>query len=197
MIKKLIASLMLTATIYAGGNLYTEQEMIQDPCLDRSGMYVGVSVSYDEFSMDYFPSPNGGDYDEFGPGIQLTIGYDIFGFDNWLYSVEGRIGYASVEDIDYSWYAAYTKVEYDAGKFGIYGLLGYGTSDATLSIYNGPYNIKINGSVNDFTYGAGINYQYSDELSIVLDYVVEPEFVDDNINNDVISLGVNYKFKGL
>ena len=195
--KKVTLSIIATVAILAGGDI---ADIYQTPaCPDKTGFYIGASLSYDELYLDgYSDWTEDGPFNVSSPGIQGTLGYTIFGNDQWLLSVEGRIGYVDLGNgIEYSWYGIYAKPEYDIGKFGLYGLLGYGTSDATVSFYDYPIDVSINGTVSDFTYGAGIGYNIDSSWQVVLDYVVEPEFRDDDINDDIISIGVNYKFKGL
>ena len=195
--KEIIAALMLTGTLVAGGDI---ANISQAPvCPDESKFYVGLGLSYDELYIDgYEDWTSDGLFNVSNPGMQALLGYTIFGYNDWKFSVEGRLGYVDFGNgIEYTWYGAYARPEYDIGKFGLYGLLGYGASDGTITFNGSPFNVSINGSVSDFTYGAGISYDVDEKWQVTLDYVVEPEFRDDDINDDVITLGVNYKFKGL
>ena len=197
MIKKLVASLVLTAGLVAGGQI---ADIYQEPaCPDESKFYIGAGLAYDELYLDgYEDWTEDGPFNVSNPGIQLTAGYTLFGYDAWKLSAEGRLGYVDLGNgIEYTWYGIYAKPEYDIGKFGIYGLLGYGTSDVTVSFYDYPVDVSVNGTVSDFTYGLGVSYDIDEAWQVVLDYVVEPEFREDDINDDVITLGVNYKFRGL
>ena len=192
--KKILAVMLMFTGLFAGGRVV---DIYQTPsCPDKSNLYIGIGLAYDELYLDgYEDWTKDGPFNVSNPGIQATLGYTIFGYNNWKFSVEGRVGYVDLGNgIEYKWYGVYTKPEYTIGKFNLYGLLGYGTSDASVTFYDYPVDITINGTVSDFTYGAGISYDVDEKWQVTLDYVVEPEFRDDDINNDVVTLGVNYKF---
>ena len=192
--KKTIAAMMIATGLMAGGSIATINQA--PACPDKSGLYIGAGLSFDEMYLDGYEDWTGdGPFNMMKPGIQGLMGYTLFGYENWKLSAEGRIGYVNLgRGINYTWYAAYAKPEYDIGKFGIYGLLGYGTSDATVHFNDSIIDVSVNGTVSDFTYGAGISYDVDEKWQVTLDYVVEPEFREDDINNDVVTLGVNYRF---
>jgi len=173
--KKIILALLISVGLYAGGNYY--------PC-DKFQPYgyIGGGAIYAEFNKE---SDN--------LGFQGQAGYMLFGEDNFSFGVEGRIGYASVDILDATYYSGFAKVEYDKDKFGVYGLLGYGTAD-----YSIKYDyLSISDSTSDFTWGAGLKYDLKN-FSIFIDYTVLPDYEvgTDTIDSDIVTLGVNYKFGG-
>ncbi len=79
---------------------------------------------------------------------------------------------------------------------GIYGLVGYGVTDISVSRPISGGTLTYDVDVDDFTYGAGIRYTYSTEIDIVADYVVLPNFQEGNTNidADLLTIGINYNF---
>ena len=198
--KKIMAGITLaSAILFAGGQVAPIIE--EDPCPEFvQGGYIGVSGTYSEFTYKYFPSiqPVEVTYEDENIGFQGQIGYDIFGQDGWVFGVEARAGYASVDAFDVTYIAAYTKPQYNfEGGFGIYGLIGYGQSTFTVSDYL-PSGVKLSvtDDTDDFTWGAGIKYVINDKLEVFGDYVVLPDYEVgyDKVDSDIVSIGVNYRW---
>ena len=198
--KKIVASIALASTmLMAGGSIAPIVEAEPCPEFTPSG-YIGVSGTYSEFTYKYFPSiqPVEVTYDDDTIGFQGQIGYDIFGQDNWVFGVEARAGYATVDAFDATYIAAYVKPQYNFdGGFGIYGLLGYGQTTFTVSDYL-PSGVKLSATddTDDFTYGAGIRYFVNEKLEVFGDYVVLPDYEVgyDKVDSDIVSIGLNYHF---
>ncbi len=195
--------MLLTVSAIAGGNISAAPVPIEEPKIKN--FYVGAGVAFNEITLqeraDKFIKP---DLTESGFGIQADLGYSVCGANGWFLNVEGRLGVANTDIIDSTWYAAYLKPVYmfsGEGRFkegfGIYGLLGYGAIDLSYSTV-GPYGgtITYAKTVDDFTYGAGILYGFSETIEVFADYVVLPELANlpENIDEDVLVVGVNYRF---
>lgn len=193
MIKKIMMIVIASIGLMAGGDI----AQINTPDVVDTGVYIGGGIAFDEFYGDgernWFED---GKYNQENVGIQGNIGYIVFGEGAWDLAVEGRVGYVSLEDADYMWYGAYLKPEYDFGKVKLYGLLGYGTSDLSTDFIGSTSTVSVNSSIDEFTYGAGVEYKYASNVGVFIDYNVLPEFRNDDVNNDVITLGINYYFKG-
>jgi opacity protein-like surface antigen len=193
MMKKLMA-LLAAATIglTAGGtiaNIYEEQI----PCDSFVPYgYVGVGGVYAEYTENFLDS----EVTEDNIGGQVQLGYMLFGEDGWKAGVEGRVGYVSLDYLDATYLNAYARVEKELGKFGVYGLLGYGTVDYSATFPLGFVDVEISDTASDFTYGAGVNYSLNEDFNVFIDYTVQPDFETgvDSIDSDVVALGVNYKW---
>jgi opacity protein-like surface antigen len=190
--KILIAALAAGTMAFAGGSIAPIIEA--EPCPEFTPqVYVGGAINWGEFSYNVYDVEVFND-DNFG--IQGQIGYDVFGQGNWVLGVEARAGYIDVDTFDASYIAAYVKPQYNFDKFGVYGLVGYGQTTYSASAdLNDNWSIKVEDTTDDFTWGAGIKYMFTDTIDIDLSYVVLPDYeigVDD-VDSDIIALGVNYK----
>jgi len=192
--KKILSAVLLSATLYAGGTITNihEPEPLA-PIGFEPYAYAGVSGVYGEFDAI------SGGYDDFKDdniGGQLNVGYMLFGQYEWSFGVEGRYGYISGDLLDVSWLTGYGKVQYEVNKFGIYGLLGYGITDFSTTFDYSDFRVNIDDSTSDFTWGAGVAYDYTKKLSVFIDYTVLPDYEvgTDGVDSDIVSVGVNYKF---
>ena len=203
--KKIITSLAVaSAVLMAGGPIKPIEgpsiTPIEETCTAfvPSG-YVGISAIWGEFGLaSVQPVGQGGiNIDEDNIGIGLQAGYDIFGQDNWILGVEARYGFVSLDTYDASYIAAYLKPQYKIDDLGVYGLIGYGRTDYSVSgdFYGGT--LTYDTSADDFTYGAGITYDVADNVEVFVDYIMLPDFQAgnaDTVDSDVVTLGVNYRF---
>ena len=195
--KKFLMAIMLSATaLFAGGDIAPVEQPI---VTDIKPYYVGVGVTavqtYVNGQSKWFTD---NDMAETGGGLALNVGYVVYSADAFTASVEGRVNktawnYYSEDfnvdgDVSLLTYSALVKPQYNFGDFGVYGLVGYGTSKIT----DFGDSVRQNGLV----YGGGASYDVTDTYAITLDYVVNPafEFANGDIENDVITLGVNYRF---
>ena len=196
--KKIVMTLLMSVGLLAEGeiaNIYDKEPYYED----YSGAYIGGSIVFDEVYADgYSDWFSNSDYAETGFGGQVQVGYTILGNAQWLIGVEGRGGVASSDTVDGTWLAAYARGDFQIEKFKIYGLLGYGVTDLSTSAYLYDSTVlTISDNNSDLTYGAGIAYDFSNEIQIFADYVQLPviPFVEsEDIDFDVISIGMNYKF---
>jgi opacity protein-like surface antigen len=197
MIKEMITGAILSTALVAGGdiaNIYQEPKAPL-PCEQFQPYgYVGAAGVYAEFTEDF----NGEEWTEDNIGGQLQGGVMLFGQNGWSFGAEGRVGSIELDYLDVTYYNIYAKVEKDVDKFGIYGLLGYGTTDFSATFDYGYLNVTIDDSVSDFTWGAGVKYAFNEQFDVFVDYVVlaDYEVGTDTIDSDVVTLGVNYKFGG-
>jgi len=191
--KKFLLGILMSASLIAGGSIVQYEPQASIPCDEFNPYgYIGLSGIYGEFDETFYDE----ELSEDNIGFQVQAGYMIFGQNGWSLGVEGRYGYVSLDYLDVSYLTGYAKVEKDIDKFGIYGLLGYGTTDFSASYDIGYLNLTIDDSTSDFTWGAGIKYGFNESFDVFIDYVVLPDYEvgTDNIDSDIISVGVNYKF---
>jgi opacity protein-like surface antigen len=199
--KKILMSLAAISTItFAGGNISAVAPIVEaEPCPEFTPQaYIGIAGTYSEFSYTFLPTAETIDDVEDTIGFQGQIGYDIFGQNGWVLGVEARAGYAEVDAFDATYLAAYLKPQYNFDKFGIYGLLGYGQTTFSASADIAPYTtLTIEDTTDDFTWGAGLKYSFNETFDVFVDYVALPDWElgnTDEIDSDIVSLGVNYKF---
>jgi opacity protein-like surface antigen len=193
--KNIVLSVLVATSLYAGGSIQVYETSAQIPCDSFAPYgYVGISGTYGEFDEVVANE----ELTEDNIGGQLQGGYMIFGQDGWEFGVEGRYGFLTLDYLDVSYLTGYAKVEKDIGKFGLYGLMGYGTTDFSATYDYGLVRVTIDDSVSDFTWGAGIKYAFNNQFDVFIDYSVLPDYEigTDTIDSDIVSVGVNYKFGG-
>jgi len=180
----------------AGGDIAPVIEVAQ-PVVTANDFYVGGSITasqvYVNGQSDWFNDTVDA---ETGYGLGIVAGYTFYRADAFSASIEGRANGTlwefgeDADDADILSYSALIKPQYNVTpEIGLYGLAGYGASKLTV----GDESIRENG----FVYGAGVEYAFTDAVAVTLDYVVNPAFTEDgfeDVENDTISLGVNYRF---
>jgi opacity protein-like surface antigen len=194
----MVTILGLSTMVMAGGDIAPIEEpkavVTQDVAKD---FYVGVGITggqtYVDGESDWF---NDTDYAETGYGVQLNVGYVAYRAADISVSIEGRVQgtvwdyFTSAEDADMLTYSVLLKPEYNFSDYGVYALAGYGTTKVSF----GDDSIRENG----FVWGVGAEYAINDTFGVYADYVVNPDFDDDefydSIKNDVVAIGVTYKF---
>ena len=189
----LVASMTMA---FAGGDIAPAVEVEVAPV--AKNFYVGGALTaqqtYLNGTSDWF---NDTITSETGYGAQAQVGYVFFRSGDFSTAIEGRVaktlyGYGIDEfeldgDTALLTYSALIKPQYNFGEFGVYGLVGYGTSKVTDSGFSAR--------ANDVVWGGGANYALGDTWEVFADYTVNPAFEDVvNVENDVIAVGVNYKF---
>jgi len=202
-----ILILLVSELSFAGGNvLPVEEPIVMESSVDDSGVYLGLGVSRmylnNDTSKEEFSST----------GVMLQAGYQF----NKYIAIEGRYT-KNVGDLDYahgntynpnyndypgdfSNVAIYVKPMYSFDDFSIYGLLGYG--EVTLTDLPHPSTPgSVDRAEDGFQWGLGTSYTFMESVSVFVDYV---KVYDDkgfdyraqlaDINSDVWTLGVQYKF---
>ena len=189
--KKLLMALIATVSIvFAGGGIAPVEPSVPVQVVkDKTGFYVGVGLTanqeYVRGESNWF---NDDAKAETGYGYNLIAGYKFVQMGDFGASVEARYGQGVWDDngLDTAQYFVAVKPDYAlADTFTIYALAGYGRSDFKgLSTRDG------------FVYGGGVEYALTDSFGVFGDYVVNPyvKIADEKIENDVITIGVNYKF---
>jgi len=207
--KKVIMSLAAaSAMAVAGGDIVQVQE-VQAPW---TGVYAGGALTanqtYVKGESDWFSTSN---LNKTSYGIQGDLGYTFMNTGSFALSAEGRLG-TSVGGDDYvetTYWGIYAKPEAIFNGFSVYALAGYGSLDytATDDIYYGGYPVEysVTETVTGFTWGLGTQIAVNDSMSVFVDYVVQPSLSDVAVNTynaletrdietDVISVGVNFRF---
>ncbi len=219
-----VAVLTMSSFAVAGGDIAPVEEpvVVVEPVVDDSGFYLGLAYSA-VTSEDYYTDDVNDGYDEQldtdFDAIMLQAGYK---FNKYL-AVEGRYwksmgdgdstygdepnGYGNwrfdidVNDYGFEAWGIYVKPMYPiTDAFDIYALLGYaGTQISSDNSTDDVLDLDDNG----FSWGAGVAYSFTDNISLFVDYV---SLYDDEIAYDdgetgvdditvyTINLGVTYKF---
>ncbi|GEM_PF-228687 len=189
--------LLLSSFAWSGGDIAPVEPavVVPAPVVDDSGFYVGVAYAFANENRDYTETTEGveGNVTIIGTGevdynaIMAQAGYKF----NKYIAIEGRYWW-SLGDNDWEWseteyvgddligtttsgsdadgdelraWGIYIKPMYPVTEqFDIYALLGYG--NVKLSDDAGEWLDE-----NDFQWGIGASYEFTENLSIFLDYV--------------------------
>jgi len=188
-----VVAIMAMSTLASAGGDIAPVEPVAEviaPVVD-SGFYVGIAYSAVNVSSDYEGIQNindswTGEYEEDYDAIMLQAGYKI----NKYFAVEGRYWESAGDaewsnegsgtynsgpgtwkesgtysDAEFTAWGIYVKPMYPVTEaVDIYALLGYGNN--TLS-YDGVDEFDENG----FQWGLGASYDFTDNLSLFVDYV--------------------------
>lgn len=173
--------MIITAMLQAGGDLapvteVTVQEVEKD-------LYIGGAATALFSGFDTFNTEDN------GYGLQANIGYVVFRTGSFSAAIEARCGktfWNLEDDLDVYTAGAYIVPKYTIDSFGVYGLLGAGYTRLEVGNYTE--------SETDFSYGGGVDYDFGNDISVFVDYVVYPELTIENVRNDVLSVGVKYNF---
>ena len=197
MTKFMVAAVAAMTVAFAGGDIAPIETPVEISAPAKN-FYVGGGLTavqtYVNGQADWF---NDTITSETGYGAQAQVGYVFYRTGAFSSAIEGRVaktfyGYGIDEfeldgDTALLTYSALIKPQYNFGDFGVYGLVGYGTSKVTDS----GFSVR----ENDVVYGGGVNYLVTDSFEVFADYTVNPAFEDVvNVENDVMVVGVNYKF---
>lgn len=205
-----MAAVMTMSTFaIAGGDIAPVEPIVETPMVEEStgAFYVGLGYSLVELNNMW---DDGFLYDENYEQDALTFiaGYNF----NEYIGVEGRYMMAQ-GDADYhdriagsedDWsfdnnfknIAVYLKPMLPINEFTLYGLVGYGE---TTYNYEGYSDITASG----LQYGAGVSYEFYENLSVFVDYTVlaEDDDIQDvdgddiwDVDGDAWTFGLTYKF---
>ena len=196
MTKFVTAAVAAMTVAFAGGDV-TPIEVVE--VTPANNFYVGGALTatqtYVNGESNWFSDT---DSAETGYGFGAQAGYTFYRCGAFEAALEGRIqktfwdyGIKGWEDNseELTTYSALIKPQYNFDEFGVYGLVGYGASKFEI----GDFKVRENGLV----YGAGAQYAINDSWAVFGDYTVNPAFEVEgfkDIENDVVAIGVNYKF---
>ncbi len=179
-----VAFMTLGAFAQAGGDIAPVETTSVAPV--TKDFYVGISTTLGEsITFEDFES-----FSSTGYGVQA--GYVFYRDGNFDTAVEARyttILRGDLEFNDVANYGAFVKPGYNFGSVKAYGLVGYTAIDTPI------------GDTDGFAYGLGASTEvYGYELFI--DYVINDDsefsilgdFDTDSLNNEVLTVGINYKF---
>ncbi len=193
-----ISILVLSGMAYGGGDIASMEENIPEQSfVNESAFYIGLGIGKallnndstdEEFTSAQLMLQAGYQYNQY---IAIEGRY-TFGF-NTDYNQGSTLPVTSYGDIS-SW-GIYVKPMYPVTEaFDIYALLGYG--GVMLSDIN-------NGDAYEdgFQWGLGAQYAIMENVSVFVDYVTLYDNTgfdyvaqDDDLDSDVWTLGVTYKF---
>jgi opacity protein-like surface antigen len=193
--KKILTALIATMTFgFAGGDIapVAEVKAVEVTPTYWTGAHIGAGLTANQAYLrgesDWF---NDTDYAETGYGFNLIAGYKFY--NDGTFGVAGEVrygqGFWSNNELDSETSFVALKPSYNVNEnIDVYMLLGYGHS----KVDDGYISVSDNG----FVYGGGAEYAVTKNVGVFMDYVVNApiDFDDDKIENDVITLGVNYKF---
>ena len=193
----LVAILATSTFAMAGGDIAPVEPVVEyvEPAAEVGGFYVGAAYGWQNLTIDF-------------GSIMIDAGYKF----NPYIAVEGRywFGLSSSQglgwttdlpsDITIDAWGIYAKPMYPVtDAFNIYGLLGYGSTDATYDrAIGGTYTSE---SLDGFSWGLGADYAFTDNVSVFVDYVslinAESTSIDlypVEVSVESINFGINYTF---
>jgi len=213
--KKLTLSLTtilaMSTFAVAGGDIAPVEPVVETPMVMEApvntGFYLGLAYGYEKLTIERSVGGNNLLNEKFG-SIMLDAGYKF----NQYVAVEGRYWSGINSNNDLSWrtglpsdvtvdaWGIYVKPMFPVtNAMNIYGLVGYGSADASYKPNN---NISITSDNTDgFSWGIGADYAITNNWSVFVDYtsVIDGESgnldridTDDSLN--VVNFGVNYLF---
>ena len=187
-IMALVATMTMSVMTFAGGDIApVEEPAIAAPV--TKDFYVGGHWTANQAFVDgdrsWFE-----DDDRLAYGLGGQVGYTFFRSGDFTTAVEGRVTYTFMGDADGSefWTGdVMLKPGYAFGDFGVYALAGYTYTDFDIDNFGDD-------TVDGFVWGGGAQYAINDTVEVFADYTVRPEIIKDVVNNEVITIGFNYKF---
>jgi hypothetical protein len=192
MIKLLMATLVAMTMVFAGGNIVPTDAKVAEIAPAKNfyigGAFTGVQTYLDGDSNWFSDDENA----ETGFGLRAQAGYVFYRVD--AFSVAGEIDYGRTlwsydlgDDSYLETAGIFLKPAYDFGGQSVYGKLGYG--------YANYDETGFSEDTDGFAWGLGYSYELTTTCEIFAEYTVYPEFdIEDDIENDVIAVGFNYKF---
>jgi len=193
----LLAIFTMGTFAFAGGDIAPVEPVVSEPVVleSNSNFYVGLAYSYQNLETDGTATPPGTGtirkrsvIDDKFSAIMLQAGYNF----NQYIAIEGRYWFGLSSSVHYSnvylplkdrdtsidaW-GIYIKPQYPITEdFSVYALLGYGGGD--IDIDNVPTNVGLqyaDDKIDGFSWGLGVSYSMTDNISLFVDYI--------NIYND-------------
>ena len=162
------------------------------PIVTPTPFYIGVGVMSTFIQRDPCCDRAVKDIEDHRIGAILRLGWNY----NQYVGIEAR-ALKTFNDNVFSTtthYGLYLKPQYKlTNRSNIYGLLGYGKTSVDYD--NGVKNSE--NSINAFSYGAGVEYDFSEESNwgLWLDYqhLLKDEWWM-HTDNSIVSVGITYKF---
>jgi len=162
-----------------------------------NGFYAGfglaaVSTRRVDFTADFFNTQE--EQDRLG-NVTLLAGYSM----NDYIAVEARYttSFTHDEDIEMDGWSLFAKPQYPVNEdFSLYALLGYGNVNLKGSKPDGVVDVDD----STFQWGLGMSYMLKENISLFADYTWLANDMDgdyngvDEVDVDVITIGVNYHF---
>jgi opacity protein-like surface antigen len=201
----------MSAFAVAGGEIapvepVVESAMVVEEVPSVGNFYIGIGYGYEKYVLEDRNERNLIDA-KFG-SIMLNAGYKF----NQYVAVEGRYWSGINSSNDLAWrgnipsditidaWGLYVKPMFPVtNAMNIYGLVGYGTADATYDVPGG--GSFTSNSSGGFSWGIGADYAITNNWAIFVDYTSVIEGQDGNLDNfdtddsiNVINFGVNYLF---
>jgi opacity protein-like surface antigen len=172
----LVAVLAMSTFAMAGGDIAPVEPMVETPMVEEStgAFYLGLAYGAANYNVDGVYV-----YDSIGENWSEDVDYDTvmlqagYKFNPYI-AVEGRYWFGFDEDIsdgetlNIDTWGLYVKPMYPVTEsFDIYGLLGYASSDMDWSYPGGSYPTP---DMDGFSWGIGAAYDFTDNISVFVDY---------------------------
>ncbi len=220
-----VAVLAMSSFAVAGGDIAPVEEpvVVPEPVVTDSGFYIGAAYGYLTNTVDYTGPvyDANGNYAGQGSVNLLDDSHNEFMIDagykfNQYVAIEGRYWFGAdttytvdgqAYDVSIDAWGLYVKPMYPVtDAFDVYALLGYGSTDATISqkFANNGYNQWGTDSLDGFSWGIGAAYSFTDNISVFVDYT--SIYNDDDTytttdgdvsldtTQDTWNFGLNYQF---
>ncbi len=216
----MVAIAAATTMAMAGGDIAPTAEIeVYEP--EKTGFYLGGAYGLmnaetvetaNAYGMNYEATLLDVDFDS----IMVNVGYNFheyvavearywFGLEQTAdYGIADQYGYIYSTDASIDTWGLYVKPQYTMDSFKVYGLLGYASSEYTLTDKMANVSAKFGDTLDGFSWGLGFGYAVNDSIEVFIDYVDlyddSNEYVgydqivtyDDTLS--VVNFGVNYKF---
>ena len=191
MIKKTLALVALSATLFAGSaNNKPTSSVIT--VVDVAKAYVSVGASAMSLQRDYALDTSV-NTEDITYGLTVKAGYDFLPY----LGLEVRGTHAKMESLfsEKTSYGIYLKPQYNIdAKRHVYGLLGYAQTDIDIDT---RAEGKISESYKGFSYGGGYECDFGEPNGWTgfIDFV-KPVSAKGPLNSDssILTIGVNYRF---
>lgn len=187
--KNMILSLALASTMaFAGGDVeYVPAAEVKVIEADKD-FYIGGSVqTVLSDRVEFLDAQSALNDAAYGIGIQG--GYTFLKYQDFTTSIEGRYTYSWADRTlgDTGVLSGFIKPAYDFGPVTAYGLVGFSEVD-----------VDILGTSDGFAWGLGLSKAVNSDWDAFIDYTVNPDFEEgfafDTFDNEVVTVGLNYKF---
>lgn len=183
--KKFMVAAAAATTMAVAGGAIAPVELVEVTA--QKDFYVGGHWTANQLVIDgereFFESS------VTGYGLGAQAGYTFINSDDFTTAVEGRITYTFMgEATDNEFWTGdiMLKPGYDFAGASVYALAGYTYTDFDIDNFGDDTR-------DGFVWGAGVEFTVADDIKVFGDYTVRPE-ITDVIDNEVLTLGVNYAF---
>ncbi len=175
----LAAVLAMSTFAIAGGDIAPVEPVVEASIAeDTSAFYIGIGYGVSDINLDIDSLVDfNGDSDTFSE-LMLQAGYKFneyiavearywYGTDNNNWHLHERpAGLVPRQNVTYDAWGIYVKPMYPVTDvFDVYALLGYGAVSFDYTFGDSDFD-----ATDSFSWGVGINYSFTDSVSVFADY---------------------------